>query len=494
MPFVKDVPHLMEKWSDKNEEYSPETLTAGNRKKAWWDCPKGHSWFASVVEVARGRSCGVCRGLQVVPGVNDFASHCPDKAKMWHPTKNDRTPEQYSTGSGRRAWFICENGHTFDTIVRSVSGGSWCRYCAGKDVYPGDNDLITTFPDVAAEWDYQRNGDRTPMNTSRGSNKDTWWICHKNPEHRWMAKPNDRTGRGYSCPKCVTTTSKVQSEVTEYIRDKIDVVENARGVLGSRAELDIYIPSIQVAFEVHGLYFHSDGPRGSKTTTKEKVDQCDDAGIDLYIVWEDDWRDKNSIVKKWIDGIINARAQEKIGARECEVHLLTGKESKKFLQENHIQGPASGKYYVGLKTKDGELVAAAVFSSWKGGDVLRLDRYATSCNVRGGFTKIISWMDKNVEFSQMETFADLTYSKGKLYENCGWTLDSVLRPDYKYLYNKKRVHKFNFRKNDFRDSTGGRKLKYEEGMTERELAVLNNIHRVYDAGKSKYTRKRNQVW
>ena len=58
------------------------------------------------------------------------------------------------------------------------------------------------------------------------------------------------------------------------------------------------------------------------------------------------------------------------------------------------------------------------------------------------------------------------------------------------------MHKFNFRKEDFRDSmtaTGGRKFLYEPGKTEKELADMNKIHRVYDAGKIKYTRDRPNV-
>lgn len=61
-------------------------------------------------------------------------------------------------------------------------------------------------------------------------------------------------------------------------------------------------------------------------------------------------------------------------------------------------------------------------------------------------------------------------------------LDAIISPDYMYLYKGKRVHKFNFRISKFKNNPN---LKFEGGMTEKELANLNGLHRIWDAGKSK---------
>lgn len=498
---VSEIPHMRDRWVDElNGGVDPSKTTIGSHSRAHWACDKGHTWTAPVCEVYRGRGCAVCRGLQVVPGVNDFASKYPERAAMWHPDKNKKTPEKYTPGSGARVWFICDNGHEFDTVLRRVSEGRWCRYCAGKDVWSGGNDLLTTDPDLALEWDYSRNGGLTPKDVSRGSNKKVWWVCAADTTHAWRAKPNDRTKsvNATGCPKCYARGSRGQTELFEYISELLPntaVWENHIGAVPGRMELDIYLPDKNIAFEFHGLYFHSDGPRGSRTSTSDKVEHCEKAGIDLYIVWEDDWRDRNTIMKRWVSSVVGASEAKKINARDCSVANPEYREVREFLEENHVQGPATGRHYIGLQ-KDNALVAIAVFSAWGGGDTLKLERYATSANVRGGFSKIMSYLDKTVTYKTVETFADLAYSKGNLYESTGWTEDSRLGPDYKYLYGKKRVHKFNFRKEDFRDSmtaTGGRKFLYEPGKTEKELADMNKIHRVYDAGKIKYTRDRPNV-
>lgn len=49
----------------------------------------------------------------------------------------------------------------------------------------------------------------------------------------------------------------------------------------------------------------------------------------------------------------------------------------------------------------------------------------------------------------------------------------------------RRVHKFNYRKERFKKNNT---LKYREGLTERELADLSGLCRIWDAGKLKWVK------
>lgn len=55
--------------------------------------------------------------------------------------------------------------------------------------------------------------------------------------------------------------------------------------------------------------------------------------------------------------------------------------------------------------------------------------------------------------------------------------------DYRYVYKGSRSHKFNFRKKCFKNNPS---LIYEDDRTERELANLNGIHRIWDSGKKRW--------
>ena len=81
------------------------------------------------------------------------------------------------------------------------------------------------------------------------------------------------------------------------------------------------------------------------------------------------------------------------------------------------------------------------------------------------------------------TFADHQVSKGGLYERLGFTLDKEIPPDYSYVVNNKRTHKFNYRKKRFLTDP---QLTYVEGLYEKELARLNGLPRIWDSGKTRY--------
>ena len=90
--------------------------------------------------------------------------------KEWDESRNfPLTPDTVSYGSKKKVWWTCENGHSWQTTVHVRSKGSGCPYCAGQKVLPGFNDLETLYPDVAAQWDREKNGPLSPRDVSTGS-------------------------------------------------------------------------------------------------------------------------------------------------------------------------------------------------------------------------------------------------------------------------------------------------------------------------------------
>ncbi len=117
---------------------------------------------------------------------------------MWHPQMNGSAkPEDYSRGSHKKVWWICSKGHAWRSPI--YSGSSGCPYCAGKLPIPGETDLATTHPLLAAEWDYVKNGALRPEDVTHGSVKAVWWRCPKG--HSYKARIFSRTS-GTKCPYC----------------------------------------------------------------------------------------------------------------------------------------------------------------------------------------------------------------------------------------------------------------------------------------------------
>lgn len=110
-------------------------------------------------------------------------------------------------------------------------------------------------------------------------------------------------------------------------------------------------------------------------------------------------------------------------------------------------------------------------------------RYATNGLVQGGFTKLLKYAASKFTPSSFVTFADHCISDGGLYANNGFIVDTQIEPDYMYVVNGERKHKFGYRIQKFRSDPN---LLFQEGLTERELATLNGLDRIWDAGKTKY--------
>ncbi len=75
-----------------------------------------------------------------------------------------------------------------------------CDYCVGKKPIVGKTDLLTKRPDIAAEWDYERNGQLRPEQCTEFSGKYVYWRCRFG--HEWSAYINNRTRETSGCPVC----------------------------------------------------------------------------------------------------------------------------------------------------------------------------------------------------------------------------------------------------------------------------------------------------
>lgn len=63
------------------------------------------------------------------------------------------SPDDYTIGSGVKAWRHCAHGHDWKAAIR----GRDCPYCSNKLLLKGYNDLETMRPWITMRWDYFMN-------------------------------------------------------------------------------------------------------------------------------------------------------------------------------------------------------------------------------------------------------------------------------------------------------------------------------------------------
>lgn len=155
---------------------------------------------------------------------NSLAERFPDVAKKWNYVLNKgMSPQMFSFGSNKTAWWTCSKCHSdYDMIIsKRTTGRNGCPYCSGKRVKPGLNDLFTTHPQLAEEWNYEKNI-KKPDEVTHGSDEKVWWKCKK-CDYEWKAAISSRTG-GVGCPYCagdivvcgVNDLATINREALEY--------------------------------------------------------------------------------------------------------------------------------------------------------------------------------------------------------------------------------------------------------------------------------------
>lgn len=275
--------------------------------------------------------------------------------------------------------------------------------------------------------------------------------------------------------------SRQQKQVSAFIESLgVEVQYNVRNVIPPK-ELDIYLPKHNLAIEYCGLYWHSDiHERINRHTHLDKLTKCNEAGIRLITLFEDEWLFKRSIVEDKLRSILGKNVRKTIYARKTTIVNVSTKTKREFFNANHIQGDGPGSIVIGLMSDD-KLVACMGFIQQKG-QTFYLNRYATSEHVVGGFSKLLSYFCKTYQWQTIISFADRRWSEGGVYHRSGFALDKILIPDYEYVdkHTMTRIHKFNFRHKNLYKILGD---KYNANLSETEnMKNSTRYTRIWNCG------------
>ena len=101
-----------------------------------------------------------------------------------------------------------EQSHKWQATVYNRTRGSGCPYDSGRAVCPCNN-LAHNHPEVAAEWDWEANGGRTPETVAANSHFKAAWRCRL-CGHRWGTKVAHRTLLRSGCPQCAHEARRIK--------------------------------------------------------------------------------------------------------------------------------------------------------------------------------------------------------------------------------------------------------------------------------------------
>ena len=183
-----------------------------------------------------------------------------------------------------KIYYKCEVcGYSYLQSVAKHSIGQRCPVCAGKTVLKGFNDLEQKFPDIASEWDFEKN-ELKPDEIAVQSNKMAYWKCKLG--HQYQAIIHNRTGVNKSgCPICNRGNQTQFPEQVLYncIKNKYEA-RNRVKIDG--LEFDICIDDLKILIEYDGRYYHNQKDIKQITMHRKKKAVAESNGFKLIIVHE----------------------------------------------------------------------------------------------------------------------------------------------------------------------------------------------------------------
>lgn len=262
---------------------TPQATTPRSSYKAAWICRScGHKFKSTVnARSSRGTGCPTCasqrRGAkrQKPPAGKSLGDLAPLVASNWDEDLNgDVTPFDVFPRSEIDRWWKCPKGHVEQTppkrrVKASFPGG--CTVCGGRSVEAGFNDLATTHPQIAAQWDFGRNRESgfDPTTVSAGSERSFWWTCSVGHLSKTQVKSRVRNA---GCPECWRSLSS-RTEIDlrcEFEAAGIPVdMETRRWRIGGKSfQLDICVPEWTLIIEFDGHHWHEKTVENDRRKTK----------------------------------------------------------------------------------------------------------------------------------------------------------------------------------------------------------------------------------
>lgn len=453
-------------------------------------CPDHGEFQQRPVNHMSGRGCPRCKADATSARCTDDAAAFIEKAVAIHGNLYDYSRVKY-TRSNAKVEIVCKtHGSFWQPPNAHISGMSGCPRCAGKR--RGTADFIE---DARAVHGEKFSYDKTVYSNVK---LPVTITCSKHGD--FLQTPdNHLVGRG--CRFCwwESNTSKPENDLAEWLTSLgLEIERQNRDVLG-KLEIDIWIPSARVGIEFNGSYWHSHCVQKNKRVHEHKQTAASLAGARLITVWEFDWLDRRAIVEEMILRALGMSRAPVVGARKCALRKASAAEASAFYAKHHIQGPCRGAVDNRVLEVAGEIVAAMSFTAGgtrrgKAGDgEYELARYATSCRVPGGASRLFFSFLADHSPRVIWSFSDDQHFSGAMYRTLGFVVDGKINADYKIINPKDRKiwHKSLWQRKLIQDRLTelGIEESFDPGTdprTEAEMHDAARVWRIYDAGKTRW--------
>lgn len=437
-------------------------------QKLEYVCPEGHNHTISFRNWKQGNRCPTCANK--IKGKWNTLSYSYVKEAF---EKEDYTLLSSSyQNSLSELKYQCPLGHEGKVTWDKWKSGQRCTRCSWDRI---SEQYKTPFEEIKKAFEVE--GYQLLETEFKGRHFPLAFICPKGHTHvitwnNWCLN--------HRCGHCGANTSKAELEIVEIFKNLKPI--RTRKLIAPK-EIDIYFEKEKVAIEYCGLYWHSIRLESEKhirivpSFHYSKMKECNEKGVRLITIFEDEWRDKKQLCISRINAALNID-QTRIAARKCICKEITQEVARDFLEANHLQGSSGREIAYGLFFED-KLVSVMTLGKpsrahiSKDKRVLELKRFASLPNtiIVGGASKLfkraIEYARLN-NYEEIRSYCDMRWGTGGVYKQLGMTLlgETKYTPHYTDYHSRWRNQSF-----------ASNKL-----LTEKERVSIKKVYQIYDCG------------
>ena len=497
--FTKEdfITTAKEKHSNKFDYSKVEYVN--NHTKICIICPEHGEFWQTPKRHLNGDGCPKCghekKGKSRRLSQEEYIERC----NKTHNHKFDYSKLIYN-GKRNKVTIICPIHGEFEQCAANHMNGQGCPECGKEKVQKRDGNYKNSRKDITIfKEDINKIfGDKYEVIGEYINNKTKIEIYCKekykdgNEHGSFFARP-DCLIQGHGCPKCTVNKSYGEKELMDFIKTyyKGDIISGYRD-FDKQKEIDIYIPDLKIGFEYNGLLWHS-SKYNRNDSMINKLNAAETCGIKIINIFEDEWIYKKNICKSRILSILGYN--EKIYARKCYIKEINYKETKEFLNENHIQGFVPSKYNIALYYNN-EIVSVMTFGALRKNlgytnkiGSFELLRFCNKININviGGASRLFKYFIEKYNPNEIISYADRRWSQGNLYNKLGFEFVCNTKPNYSYIDGKKqnRINRYNLRKNVLVE-----KYNCPNNVSEVDFCNKMGLYQIFDCGNKKYIWKK----
>ena len=180
-------------------------------------------------------------------------------------------------------------------------------------------------------------------------------------------------------------SSIFEKEIIEFIN--IDnIILNNNSIIPPY-ELDIYLPDYKLAIEFDGIYWHKNK---NKNYHLNKTNMCNQKGVELFHIFENEWIEKKDIWKSLIN--LKLKRNKIIYYNECILNNINEDTARDFINKNNILNYINSSINYGLLYNNELVCIMSMFDN----KIVRLC-YKNYYFIKEGYNHIFNnCFDKNI--------------------------------------------------------------------------------------------------